>query len=49
MQSLELKSAPTHGAKPEDLNPAKFKQRLEAARYLTGHKTIMELYAGAGS
>ena len=45
---LEVKRAPTHGVRPEDLNPNKFRQRAAAAGYLAKHGTIMELYAGDG-
>jgi hypothetical protein len=39
---LEVKRAPTHGVRPEDLNPNKFKQRAAAAGYLSKHRTIIE-------
>ena len=45
---LEEKSAPAH-SKPEALNPEKQRQRAEAARYLSNHQTILELYAGEGN
>jgi hypothetical protein len=46
---LELKSAPTHGTRPEDLNANKMRQRWFAAKALSGHRTILELYAGEGN
>lgn len=48
--SLVLKSAATHGNEPdyEELSKAKFDQRAQAARYLSKHSTILELYAGKG-
>lgn len=48
-QLVQLKSMPTHGTKPEDLNPNKLRQRSHAAGYLAKHGTILELYAGAGN
>jgi DNA adenine methylase len=46
---LAQKSAPAHITKPEELNIEKQRQRAEAARYLSNHHTILELYAGEGN